>query len=84
MMVVMMVSYSSHCSYLSERQKHCQINFRELVNRQTVVKIGSGAAHQHTLHTFKDCHPEQREGSAVRRKMQIPHFVWDDKIRCDA
>jgi hypothetical protein len=26
------------------------------------------------------CHPERSEGSAVRRKMQIPRFARDDKI----
>jgi len=26
-----------------------------------------------------NCHPEQSEGSAVRRKMQIPRAARDDK-----
>src|SRR5208282_3319162 len=28
--------------------------------------------------TFRYCRPERSEGSAVRRKIQIPHFVRDD------
>jgi len=27
-----------------------------------------------------NCHPERSEGSAVRRKMQIPRFARDDKL----
>src|SRR6266478_166567 len=27
------------------------------------------------------CHPEQSEGSAVRRKMQIPRFARDDNFK---
>jgi hypothetical protein len=29
---------------------------------------------------FVNCHPERSEGSAVRRKMQIPRSARDDKI----
>ena len=28
-----------------------------------------------------NCHPERSEGSEVRRKMQIPRFARDDKVR---
>src|SRR3981081_826882 len=28
---------------------------------------------------FMNCHPERSEGPAARRKMQIPHFVRDDR-----
>src|SRR5258707_3894215 len=41
------------------------------------VQPDNAAAHIHSTFT-KSCHPERSEGSAVRRKMQIPRFARDD------
>ena len=33
---------------------------------------------EQSLFSARFCHPERSEGSAVRRKMQIPRFARDD------
>ena len=51
-------------------------------DRQDLVDHSLIFAQAEAIHHFaKSCHPERSEGSAVRRNMQIPHFVRDDNSR---